>query len=33
VITHHVPEGNFRQALAEIRQFESLTVPSVLRVV
>ncbi|HEY9639335.1 MAG TPA: homoserine dehydrogenase [Coleofasciculaceae cyanobacterium] len=33
VITHHVREGNFRQALAEIRQFESLTVPSVLRVI
>ncbi|MBD3880775.1 homoserine dehydrogenase [Phormidium tenue FACHB-886] len=32
VITHHVQEGNFRQALEEIRAFESLTVPSVLRV-
>jgi homoserine dehydrogenase len=33
VITHYVQEGNFRQALEEICQFESLTVPSVLRVV
>jgi homoserine dehydrogenase len=32
VITHHVQEGNFRQALEEVRSFESLTVPSVLRV-
>ncbi len=31
VITHHVREGNFRAALAEIRSFESLTVPSVIR--
>ncbi|MBW4662169.1 MAG: homoserine dehydrogenase [Drouetiella hepatica Uher 2000/2452] len=33
VITHHVCEGNFRAALEEIRSFESVTVPSVLRVV
>ena len=33
VITHHVREGNFRAALEEIRSFESVTVPSVLRVV
>ena len=31
VITHHVREGNFRAALEEIRSFESLTVPSVIR--
>ena len=33
VITHHVREGNFREALEEIRSFDSVTVPSVLRVV
>ncbi|NJR66200.1 MAG: homoserine dehydrogenase [Leptolyngbyaceae cyanobacterium CRU_2_3] len=32
VITHYVQERNFRQALEEIGSFESLTVPSVLRV-
>lgn len=33
VITHHVREGNFRQALDEIRAFEAVTkIPSVLRV-
>jgi homoserine dehydrogenase len=32
VITHHVREGNFRQALAEIQSFATVTVPSVLRV-
>lgn len=33
VITHDVREGNFRQALAEIRTFEAVTaIPSVLRV-
>jgi homoserine dehydrogenase len=33
VITHCVPEGNFRQALAEIQAFDSVAnVPSVLRV-
>jgi homoserine dehydrogenase len=31
VITHHVREGNFRAALEEIRSFESLSVPSVIR--
>jgi homoserine dehydrogenase len=33
VITHYVREGNFRAALEEIRSFESVTVPSVLRVI
>jgi len=33
VITHHVREGNFREALEEIRSFDSVTVPSVLRVI
>lgn len=33
VITHHVREGNFRQALNEIRSFEAVSaIPSVLRV-
>lgn len=33
VVTHDVREGNFRQALAEIRQFETLAdIPSVIRV-
>lgn len=33
VITHHVREGNFRQALDEIRSFEAVSaIPSVLRV-
>lgn len=33
VVTHHVREGNFRQALAEIRTFETVnSIPSVLRV-
>jgi homoserine dehydrogenase len=33
VITHQVPEGNFRQALAEIQAFDAVAnVPSVLRV-
>lgn len=33
VVTHHVREGNFRQALAEIRTFEAVnSIPSVLRV-
>ena len=34
VVTHHVREGNFRQALAEIRALESIdTIPSILRVI
>lgn len=33
VVTHNVREGNFRQALAEIRDFESIeSIPSLLRV-
>ncbi|MBW4675750.1 MAG: homoserine dehydrogenase [Desmonostoc geniculatum HA4340-LM1] len=33
VVTHDVPEGNFRQALAEIRDFEAIeSIPSLLRV-
>ncbi|KGF72422.1 homoserine dehydrogenase [Neosynechococcus sphagnicola sy1] len=33
VVTHDVREGNFQQALAEIRNFDSIhTIPSVLRV-
>jgi homoserine dehydrogenase len=33
VITHDVREGNFRQALEEIQQFDSFaSIPSVLRV-
>lgn len=32
VITHLVREGNFRAALEEMRSFETLTIPSVLRV-
>lgn len=33
VVTHDVREGNFRQALAEIRDFESIeSIPSLLRV-
>jgi homoserine dehydrogenase len=33
VVTHHVQEGNFRQALDEIRSFEAIdSIPSVLRV-
>ncbi len=33
VVTHDVPEGNFRQALAEIRNFPAIeSIPSLLRV-
>ncbi|MEH2042329.1 homoserine dehydrogenase [Nostoc sp.] len=33
VVTHNVPEGNFRQALAEIRNFSAIeSIPSLLRV-
>lgn len=33
VVTHDVPEGNFRQALAEIRNLSAIeTIPSILRV-
>ncbi|MEH2081424.1 MAG: homoserine dehydrogenase [Nostoc sp.] len=33
VVTHDVPEGNFRQALAEIRNFSAIeSIPSLLRV-
>ena len=33
VVTHDVPEGNFRQALAEIKSLDSIdSIPSVLRV-
>ncbi|WP_299492178.1 homoserine dehydrogenase [Acaryochloris sp. IP29b_bin.137] len=33
VVTHHVQEGNFHQALAEIRQMEAIhSIPSLLRV-
>ncbi|MEJ6480456.1 homoserine dehydrogenase [Nostoc punctiforme UO1] len=33
VVTHDVPEGNFRQALAEIRDLEAIeSIPSLLRV-
>ncbi len=33
VVTHDVPEGNFRQALAEIRNLEAIeSIPSLLRV-
>jgi homoserine dehydrogenase len=33
VVTHYVREGNFRQALEEIRALEAIkTIPSILRV-